>query len=360
MQNNASRPERPESRVFAASGLYLLAAMGLFAVSFFSGPLVAALQRVFPGMTREWATLATNTLYYLPFLYLPVALWASRGRSACLRLNPVSFGATVRVVVIALLFFSGAYNLNVLWSALWQKLGLNVFVSDYVRPADSGELTRSVLSATLLAGVCEELLFRGVMLSAWEPRGGRRAVWVTAILFAMLHGSLLGLPTQLLCGLLLALIVRWTDSIYAGMIFHSAYNAAAVLFNYVSSGVESASEGETELLTAIGGAGGVVSMILGAALAALLIWGLLQRFRMQFAVKNGLARMLNGAMPQNLSENPAERMAEMRRAMAEAMKNAEVPATDRAPLSAGTILVLAAGVLSALVLYALDIYSMLM
>ncbi len=145
MENNASRPEKPESRVFAASGLYLLAAMGLFAVSFLSGPFVGMLSRVFPGITREWAALATNVLYYMPFLYLPVVLWATRGRSQCLRLNPVSFGATVRIVVIALLFFAGVYNINLLWSAAWQRVGLNVFVSDYVRPANSGELTRSVL-----------------------------------------------------------------------------------------------------------------------------------------------------------------------------------------------------------------------
>ena len=62
MENNASRPEKPESRVFAASGLYLLAAMGLFAVSFLSGPFVGMLSRVFPGITREWAALATNVL----------------------------------------------------------------------------------------------------------------------------------------------------------------------------------------------------------------------------------------------------------------------------------------------------------
>lgn len=359
MENNASRPEKPESRVFAASGLYLLAAMGLFAVSFLSGPFVGMLSRVFPGITREWAALATNVLYYMPFLYLPVVLWATRGRSQCLRLNPVSFGATVRIVVIALLFFAGVYNINLLWSAAWQRVGLNVFVSDYVRPANSGELTRSVLSATLLAGVCEELLFRGVMLSAWESRGGRRAVWVTALLFAMLHGSLLGLPAQLLCGLLLALIVRWTDSIYGGMIFHSAYNAAAVLFNYVTSGMESGGTGEVDLFSAIGGVGSVASMLLGALFIGLMIWGLLQRFRVQFALKNGLARMLNGQLPVNPTENPAERVAEMRRALSDAMRSTETPATDRAPLSAGTILVLAAGVLSALVLYALDIYGML-
>ncbi len=196
------------------------------------------------------------------------------------------------------------------------------------------------------------------MLSAWEPRGGRRAVWVTALLFAMLHGSLLGLPAQLLCGLLLALIVRWTDSIYGGMIFHSAYNAAAVLFNYVTSGMESGGTGEVDLFSAIGGVGSVASMLLGALFIGLMIWGLLQKFRVQFALKNGFARMLNGQLPVNPTENPAERVAEMRRALSEAMDSAEGP-IDRSPLSAGTILVLAAGVLSALVLYALDIYGML-
>ena len=87
----------------------------------------------------------------------------------------------------------------------------------------------------------------------------------------------------------------------------------------------------------------------GALFIGLMIWGLLQKFRVQFALKNGLARMLNGRLPVNPTANPAERAAEMRRALADAMRSTETPATDRAPLSAGTILVLAAGVLSALV-----------
>ena len=131
-----------------------------------------------------------------------------------------------------------------------------------------------------------------------------------------------------------------------------------MLFYYGTSGMESGGTGEVDLFSAIGGVGSVASMLLGALFIGLMIWGLLQKFRVQFALKNGLARMLNDQMPVNPTENPAERVAEMRRALSEAMDSAEGP-IDRSPLSAGTILVLAAGVLSALVLYALDIYGML-
>ena len=92
-----------------------------------------------------------------------------------------------------------------------------------------------------------------------------------------------------------------------------------------------------------GPVGLIVSAALGALFIGLIIWGLLQKFRVQFALKNGLARMLNGQMPMKPTEDPAERVAEMRRALSEAMDSAEGP-IDRSPLSAGTILVLAAGV----------------
>ena len=90
---------------------------------------------------------------------------------------------------------------------LWQKLGFNVFVSSFVRPADTAELTRAMITVAIIAPVCEELLFRGVLFQAWEARGTRKAIGMTALLFAMLHGSLMGLPGEIFGGVILALLV---------------------------------------------------------------------------------------------------------------------------------------------------------
>ena len=88
--------------------------------------------------------------------------------------------------------------------------------------------------------MCEELLFRGFVLAAWETRGTRFAIGVTAALFMLLHGNILGLPVYLALGLLIGYLVYALDSIYAGIVFHTVYNTACLVIPYLLSGSEAA------------------------------------------------------------------------------------------------------------------------
>lgn len=360
MDQNKPRPNHSEEKLFVASGFYLLAAMGLVLLSLGMEPLSRLLFRLFPGLTQEWATLAVNLIYYVPFVLLPVTLWAATRKDGDpLRLNPISPGATIRIVLVALLCVSGVYSLTMLWTALWQRLGLDVFNTVYIRPANTGELTRSVLSAAVVAGVSEELLFRGVMLSAWEQRGEKHAFRVTAVLFALLHGSLLGFPGELICGLLMASLVHWTNSIYAGMIFHSTYNAALVMLNYISSGMEGAAA-TGDLFTMMGGLSGALSLIFRIALMAALVWSLLQKLQIAHLLEAHSLKQINEALVARKRANAEggtlwEHATELR----DELTRLNQPKARPAPLSAGLILVIAAGILGAAVLYAFDLISML-
>lgn len=53
--------------------------------------------------------------------------------------------------------------------------------------------TAIAAAAMLCAGVLEEILFRGLLLGALMPRGPRRAVWLSALAFGLVHAlNLLG------------------------------------------------------------------------------------------------------------------------------------------------------------------------
>ena len=64
-----------------------------------------------------------------------------------------------------------AQNATVLWTALWQALGLDVFAGDaYVRPNGTAGLTLSAVSTAVIAPVCEEL---PVSYTHLPPAGSR-------------------------------------------------------------------------------------------------------------------------------------------------------------------------------------------
>lgn len=82
----------------------------------------------------------------------------------------------------------------------------------------------------LSPGICEELVFRGAALGLWRRVGtSRRAVLLSALYFALIHMSVHRFAPTLLLGLVLGWLTVATGSIFPAMLFHAAYNSAAVL-----------------------------------------------------------------------------------------------------------------------------------
>ena len=83
------------------------------------------------------------------------------------------------------------------------------------------------LSAVLLSPLAEELLFRGLLLRLFRPFGDAWAIALTAVLFALAHGSLFQMPYALAAGLLLALVAALSRGLAFPICFHVFYNLLA-------------------------------------------------------------------------------------------------------------------------------------
>ena len=92
-----------------------------------------------------------------------------------------------------------------------------------------GDPTVIVLAVVVVAPIAEELFFRGVVFNAWEREYGTRfAVFGSAGLFALIHGSLVQLLPIFVLGLGLAQLYRATRSLPATMAMHAGFNAVTV------------------------------------------------------------------------------------------------------------------------------------
>lgn len=81
----------------------------------------------------------------------------------------------------------------------------------------------------LVPAFCEELCFRGVVCAEYERRGAARAALMSTVLFALLHFDARNLPVYLFSGLLFALVLFATDSLFSVMILHALYNVVSLL-----------------------------------------------------------------------------------------------------------------------------------
>ena len=215
----------PRPTLFAASGFVLLAAIGLW--------VSTLLELLLPNAGAA----LINALYYLPFTVLPVGLYMRRrpGLGAGMRLNAPPLMPTLSAALLGLLSVYVASLISAAWAAGLDALGLRSLGGVPV-PGNERELIASVLSLAAVPAVCEELLFRGFVLSAWESRGTRYAIGVTAVLFALLHGNLYGIPAYLLVGAVAGFLAFALDSVYAAMVYHTVYNTACLVIPYLAAG----------------------------------------------------------------------------------------------------------------------------
>lgn len=216
----------PRPGLRGTGALLTLAVAGLW--------IASGLTFVLPG--QGWGRMAlVNTAYYLPFVLMPALLYAAhRGAGAALRPNPIPGGGWLPVILLALMSVYVASAVTYFWEALLARLGLSA-PAGLSAPGDKRSLAAAILSTAAMPAVCEELLFRGVVLSAWESRGTALALAVSTAFFALMHGDVFGLPAYLLVGGIAGYLTLSLDSVYAGITFHTVYNAACLFVAYAAA-----------------------------------------------------------------------------------------------------------------------------
>ncbi len=99
---------------------------------------------------------------------------------------------------------------------------------------DVPALLITILIAGVFAGVCEEVLFRGLIIKGYAKLGVVGSIVLSSILFGILHRDIQKAISTMLIGALCGFMVYRTKSIYAGIVAHFTNNTIAVLLTYGS------------------------------------------------------------------------------------------------------------------------------
>ncbi len=207
-------------------------------------PLIALLQLVMLGLpamlyarTHATVRLAIRRRRLPLWAYLPLAL------------------AAVLAMLIA------AYG-SAAWVALLRELGIDPPPSSVPIPQSMTEALLSMVVVGMIPALCEEYLFRGVVLHSLEQIGTRRAIVLSGLLFSLLHGSIAGLPVHLMLGFLLGWLMVHYGTLTAPMVFHGVYNSAAMLFSYVITALKPESDAAVVTPTFVEALRGLLPLLL--------------------------------------------------------------------------------------------------
>ena len=187
-------------------------------------------------------------LFIVPSLVLA---WLFHGRVAeYLLLNKKSASPSL-MMVIALVFFSlPLVNFIAEWNSrmefpaflegveLWMKNAeerATVLLEAFLKVESVGGLLFNLFMVAVLAGVGEELLFRGVIqriFTGWT-RNHHWGIWISAILFSALHMQFYGFVPRMLLGVLFGYLLVWSGSMWLPVIAHIFFNAISVVGIYL-------------------------------------------------------------------------------------------------------------------------------
>ena len=134
--------------------------------------------------------------------------------------------------LVALISLFGFGNLTNVFISFLEKFGLNS-EKGTIEINNFGQYLGMILSSCAMAGFAEELLFRGVIQSGFKKWGIKVAVGVSAIIFMIMHGSVLQTIHQLIIGIVIGYIFYKTNNLWIGVVIHFFNNFIPVTEVYL-------------------------------------------------------------------------------------------------------------------------------
>lgn len=109
-------------------------------------------------------------------------------------------------------------------------------------PQNLQEYLSYLVVLSVFAGICEEVLFRGAIMPSLEEHGYVPAIVFSSLLFALFHVTFLNLFTTFILGMVMAVVVIKTGSLWGGILYHMLNNFIAATYLYFAGQQETATE----------------------------------------------------------------------------------------------------------------------
>jgi membrane protease YdiL (CAAX protease family) len=100
------------------------------------------------------------------------------------------------------------------------------------------QTTLLLLGFVILAPICEEVLFRGYIQSAFSQRGAWFGIFMAGLLFALFHQSLISILALLPLAFITGYVAWRSNSLISAILLHLGYNGSLPLAQVAIPGLE--------------------------------------------------------------------------------------------------------------------------
>lgn len=248
-----------EEKSTTSAGVKILALLALALGGLFILAIITAAVKIFlPGIDIQSDPTALNIIqaaqaigmFILPALF---AVWMfQRNPLSFMAMNTKPSTAALGVVVAFLVLSLPAMNWLVEWNKSIELPAALSGVEQYMKATEQaaekaielltggtswGSLICMIFVIGFLAGLSEEMFFRGAMLRFMSPtwKENHVAVWVVAIVFSAIHLQFYGFFPRLVLGVWLGYLLVWTRNLWVPIISHTLNNSMVVVFTFMAN-----------------------------------------------------------------------------------------------------------------------------
>lgn len=155
------------------------------------------------------------------------------------------------------------------------------------------DLVMGLLVVGVLAGVSEELFFRGALqrLLMTRPMNPHAAIWITAFIFSVFHFQFYGFFPRMLLGAFLGYAAWWSGSLWVPVTVHALNNMLVVLSSWLKETGRSAVDFDR-----IGTGCSAADIALVAASAVLVVAGIMMLRRVSLRDRDAVSQTSCGGI----------------------------------------------------------------
>lgn len=175
---------------------------------------------------------------YLIILLPNILFLKIRGYSLknVLKLNPITMKQGLFTVLTMVFAYPMAVFLNYVMMLLLNSVSDNLPTGVPI-PSSWPEYWLALFVIAITPGICEEVMFRGTMQSAYGRLGEKKALILSSLLFGLFHFNLMNFMGPAFLGLILGVIMIKTKSLYATILGHALNNGIALSIGFAASGM---------------------------------------------------------------------------------------------------------------------------
>ncbi len=183
------------------------------------------------GAVNGNAYLTVSVLQLVAFLFPCAIYYMIKGKKLAtpMLIAPLKAGHLIFTAFAFVMFMSGTMLIKYFaFVNGWADTGMSDYYGDMLS-SEEANTAGIILSVIILPALCEEFLFRGVLLAEYRAYGSVNAILITALFFSMMHFSFDNFIIYFFAGIVLGFAASVTRSLTASVIIHAAANAMAIL-----------------------------------------------------------------------------------------------------------------------------------